>query len=81
MLEKEQQIASTISRYPKGKLVMAEPYDTVNLSLLPVFDSSKEALIPIWQGGQVAAVRAGVTGVEDTLDPAYDFRFWLVGTS
>lgn len=48
VLEKEQMIASTIARYPKGKLVMAEPYDTVNLSLLPVFDSSKEQLIPIW---------------------------------
>jgi thioredoxin reductase (NADPH) len=49
VLEKEQDVASTISRYPKGKLVMAEPYDTVNLSLLPVFDSSKEQLIPIWK--------------------------------
>jgi thioredoxin reductase (NADPH) len=48
VLEKEQIIASTIARYPKGKLVMAEPYDTLNLSLLPVFDSSKEQLIPIW---------------------------------
>ncbi len=49
VLEKEQQIASTIVRYPKGKLVMAEPYDTVNLSFLPVFDSAKEQLIPIWE--------------------------------
>jgi thioredoxin reductase (NADPH) len=49
VLEKEQIIASTISRYPKGKLVMAEPYDTANLSLLPVFDSAKEQLIPLWQ--------------------------------
>jgi thioredoxin reductase (NADPH) len=49
VLEKEQVIASTISRYPKGKLVMAEPYDTTNLSLLPVFDSAKEQLIPIWR--------------------------------
>jgi thioredoxin reductase/ferredoxin len=48
MLEKEQLVASTISRYPKGKLVMAEPYDTTNLSLLPVFDSSKEQILPIW---------------------------------
>src|SRR4051812_45961935 len=47
VLEKEQMIASTIARYPKGKLVMAEPYDTVNLSLLPVFDAGKEQLIPI----------------------------------
>jgi thioredoxin reductase len=49
VLEKEQEIASTIARYPKGKLVMAEPYDTVNVSLLPVFDSSKEQLVPIWK--------------------------------
>jgi thioredoxin reductase (NADPH) len=49
VLEKEQEIASTIARYPKGKLVMAEPYDSPNLSFLPVFDSSKEQLIPIWR--------------------------------
>src|SRR5687768_8406858 len=49
VLDKEQMIASTIARYPKGKLVMAEPYDSENLSFLPVFDSSKEQLIPIWK--------------------------------
>jgi len=49
VLEKEQMIASTIERYPKGKLVMAEPYDAVNMSFLPVFDSAKEQLIPIWR--------------------------------
>ncbi|MGN6109972.1 MAG: NAD(P)-binding domain-containing protein [Kofleriaceae bacterium] len=49
ILEKEQLLASTIARYPKGKLVMAEPYDTTNYSFLPVFDSAKEQLIPIWQ--------------------------------
>ena len=49
VLEKEQLIASTIARYPKGKLVMAEPYDTQNVSFLPVFDSSKEQIIPIWR--------------------------------
>ncbi|MGH9887906.1 MAG: NAD(P)-binding domain-containing protein, partial [bacterium] len=48
MLEKEQLLASTIARYPKGKLVMAEPYDVQNLSFLPVFDSGKEQLLPIW---------------------------------
>ena len=49
VLDKEQMIASTIARYPKGKLVMAEPYESENLSFLPVFDSSKEQLIPIWK--------------------------------
>jgi len=36
-------------------------------------------LIPLWQGGQVAAVRSNVTGVSSTFDPSYTFRFWLVG--
>jgi thioredoxin reductase (NADPH) len=49
VLEKEQCIASTVSRYPKGKWVMAEPYDVRNLSFLPVFDSSKEQMVPIWE--------------------------------
>src|SRR5262245_21977747 len=49
VLEKEQLLASTIARYPKGKLVMAEPYDVQNLSFLPVFDSGKEQLLPIWR--------------------------------
>jgi peptide/nickel transport system substrate-binding protein len=34
--------------------------------------------IPVWQGGQVAAVRDGVTGVEDTFDAAYLFRLWVL---
>ncbi len=74
VLEKEQEIASTIARYPKGKLVMAEPYDTMNVSLLPVFDSSKEQLIPIWrellervrlrvnQGESVESIQRGYDG-------------------
>jgi thioredoxin reductase/ferredoxin len=49
VFEKEQIVASTIVHYPKGKLVMTEPYDTQNLSFLPVFDSSKEELIPVWE--------------------------------
>ncbi|HEU5059923.1 MAG TPA: NAD(P)-binding domain-containing protein, partial [Kofleriaceae bacterium] len=49
VLEKDSLVASTIARYPKGKLIMAEPYEVANLSLLPVFDSSKEETIPIWK--------------------------------
>lgn len=49
VLEKEQMVASTISRYPKGKFVMAEPYDVKNYSLLPVYDSSKEQLVACWE--------------------------------
>jgi peptide/nickel transport system substrate-binding protein len=36
-------------------------------------------MLPIWQGKQVAAVRDGVTGVTDTFDPSFTFRFWLIG--
>jgi thioredoxin reductase/ferredoxin len=79
VLEKEQQIASTIARYPKGKLVMAEPYDTQNLSLLPVFDSAKEQLIPIWREllDRVGVrVRQGesVESVQRAPDGAFDIR-------
>jgi peptide/nickel transport system substrate-binding protein len=38
-------------------------------------------MIPIWQGKQVAAVRDGVTGVEETFDPSFIFRFWLISKS
>jgi peptide/nickel transport system substrate-binding protein len=34
--------------------------------------------IPIWQGGQIAAERDGVNGVEETFDPSFIFRFWLI---
>ncbi|WP_229698163.1 ABC transporter substrate-binding protein [Wenjunlia tyrosinilytica] len=36
-------------------------------------------LLPVWQGKQNGVVRDGVTGVQDTFDPSYIFRFWLVG--
>lgn len=35
-------------------------------------------VIPIWQGKQIAAAREGVTGIEQTFDPSFIFRFWLV---
>ena len=84
VLEKEQLIASTIARYPKGKLVMAEPYDTVNVSLLPVFDSSKEQLIPIWtelieRVGMVINQGESVESVSKTPDGAFDIRSTVAG--
>ena len=35
-------------------------------------------IIPLWQGKQVAAVRDGVTGVSETFDPSFQFRYWLI---
>ncbi|MEO7730481.1 MAG: NAD(P)-binding domain-containing protein, partial [Kofleriaceae bacterium] len=86
VLEKEQMIASTISRYPKGKLVMAEPYDTMNMSLLPVFDAGKEQLIPIWseviervglkirQGESVETVSKAADGVFEVRTTVASYR-------
>jgi peptide/nickel transport system substrate-binding protein len=34
--------------------------------------------IPLWQGKQVAAVREGVNGVDETFDAAFIWRFWLI---
>jgi len=35
-------------------------------------------IIPIWQGKQVAAALDGVTGIADTFDPSFIFRYWLI---
>jgi len=37
--------------------------------------------VPVWQGKQIAVVRNGVSGVQETFDPAYIFRFWLISKS
>ncbi len=79
LLEKDQTIASTVAHYPKGKLVMAEPYDTVNYSLLPVFDSNKEQIMPIWrevvrQAGIAVRLGEAVEGVQRRDDGIFDVR-------
>lgn len=38
-------------------------------------------LIPTWNGANVAAVGEGMGGVQDTLDPTYVFRFWMITKS
>ena len=38
-------------------------------------------LIPSWVGKNVAVVGPGMEGVEDTLDPAFIFRYWMVSKS
>jgi len=35
-------------------------------------------IVPIWQGKQVAAVREGITDVEQTLDASFIFRYWVI---
>jgi thioredoxin reductase/NAD-dependent dihydropyrimidine dehydrogenase PreA subunit len=48
VLEKDVFVASTIARYPKGKHIMAEPYDVRCVGLLPVWDATKDELIGEW---------------------------------
>ncbi|MEQ6899714.1 ABC transporter substrate-binding protein [Nocardioides sp. YIM 152588] len=38
-------------------------------------------LIPSWNGANIAAVGEGMGGVQDTLDPTYIFRFWMITKS
>ena len=35
-------------------------------------------LIPSWNGQNVAVANSSMKGVEDTLDPTYIFRFWMI---
>jgi peptide/nickel transport system substrate-binding protein len=48
---------------------------------LQTYEADVTPIVPIWQDKMIAAVRDGVTGVEDTFDPLYTFRFWLVDTT
>ena len=34
--------------------------------------------IPVWEAKQIAVVRDGVSGVEETLDPAFLTRYWVI---
>jgi peptide/nickel transport system substrate-binding protein len=66
------------------KLLAQEVQTTNDSERAKIFDQIQQIsaqdvpTIPIWQGGQVAAVRDGVTGVEDTFDSAYLFRLWVI---
>jgi len=44
--------------------------------------AAKDAVtVPVWYGGQVAAIRDNIQGVEKTFDPAFLFRFWTISKS
>ncbi len=38
-------------------------------------------LVPSWNGKNVAVSTSAMQGVEDTLDPTYIFRFWMISKS
>ncbi len=37
--------------------------------------------LPLLSGNQVAVTGTGISGVQETLDPTYQFRFWLISKS
>jgi peptide/nickel transport system substrate-binding protein len=37
--------------------------------------------IPVWQGKMIAVSRNNVTGIDQTLDAAFNMRFWLISKS
>jgi thioredoxin reductase/NAD-dependent dihydropyrimidine dehydrogenase PreA subunit len=49
LIEKDELVAATIARWPKGKECMAEPYDVRCVGLLPVWDSKKDDLLQRWR--------------------------------
>jgi thioredoxin reductase len=86
VLEKEHHIASTVSRFPKGKEFMAEPTTDRNLSFLPVFDSKKEELLAAWtqvieevnlpvrKGEAVESIKRGEDGIFEVRTTVQSYR-------
>jgi putative YpdA family bacillithiol system oxidoreductase len=48
VVEKDELVAATIARWPKGKECMAEPYDVRCVGLLPVWDAKRDELLARW---------------------------------
>jgi peptide/nickel transport system substrate-binding protein len=67
-----------------NRLIAEERESTDDATRAEAFDRIQQIgaedapTIPYFQASQVAAVRDGVEGVEDTFDPSFIFRFWLI---
>ena len=65
-------------------LIAAERAETDPAARATIFEQIQQQvaedtpIIPIWQGKQVAAALDGVTGIADTFDPSFIFRYWLI---
>ena len=70
-----------------NKLLAEEKASTDDAVRQPAFERIQEISaedapnIPIWEGDQVGAAVDGVEGLEDTFDPAFIFRWWLITKS
>jgi putative YpdA family bacillithiol system oxidoreductase len=76
LIEKDELVAATIARWPKGKECMAEPYDVKCVGLLPVFDSGKDELLAAWRT-ILDKNRIHVSTRETVEDVQRDTRGWF----
>jgi peptide/nickel transport system substrate-binding protein len=69
------------------ELIAEEKASTEEQARLAAFEEIQQIaaedvpIVPIWQGKQVAAVQPGISGVVDTFDPSFQFRYWLISKS
>jgi thioredoxin reductase/NAD-dependent dihydropyrimidine dehydrogenase PreA subunit len=76
LIEKDELVAATIARWPKGKECMAEPYDVKCVGLLPVWDSGKDELLAAWRT-ILDKNRIHVSTRETVEDVQRDTRGWF----
>jgi thioredoxin reductase (NADPH) len=76
LIEKDEMIAATIARWPKGKDCLAEPYDVRTVGLLPVFDAGKDELLAAWRT-VLDKNRIHVSTRETVEDVQRDTRGWF----
>jgi len=76
LIEKDELVAATIARWPKGKECMAEPYDVKCVGLLPVFDADKDELLAAWRT-VLDKQRIHVSTRETVEDVQRDTRGWF----
>ena len=76
VIEKDELVASTIARWPKGKDCMAEPYDVKCVGLLPVWDCGKDELLASWRT-ILDKNRVHISTREAVEDVGRDTRGWF----
>src|SRR5262249_19450068 len=76
LIQKDELVAATIARWPKGKECMAEPYDVRCVGLLPVFDAGKDELLAAWRT-ILDKQRIHVSTRETVEDVQRDTRGWF----
>ena len=66
------------SSSPRSRAPTTRPQREEIFGQLQDIAAADVPFIPSWVGKNIGVYGAGMEGVEDTLDPAFIFRFWLV---